>query len=141
MIEQAYTPDVRGAFCTVSFTLDLISWFRAEQAVCEPCHLTWSVQLLEEANESYERRFGVSILSRSIGISERVLDAGRGAVENSRAFEKKESDPLFICDLSNHKPTFVFSLYCQRLSNASAGQHSNNYNITLPRKSLFIDYT
>jgi hypothetical protein len=62
--EHAHTPDVRRASCVVvSFTLDLISWFRAEHAVCEPCHLTWSIHLSGEANESFERWFGVSISS------------------------------------------------------------------------------
>ena len=60
--EYVYTPEVRSASClVVSFTLDLISWFSAEQAVCEPCHLTWSIHLSGDANESYERRFMVSI--------------------------------------------------------------------------------
>ena len=60
-LEDAYTPEVRSASCLVSFTLDLISWFSAEHAVCEPCHLTWSIHLSEDANESYEKWFMVSI--------------------------------------------------------------------------------
>lgn len=50
---HAHTPEIRSASCVVvSFTLDLISWFNAEHAVCEPCHLTWSTHLSGEANES-----------------------------------------------------------------------------------------
>ena len=72
--EHAYTPEIRSASCVVvSFTLDLISWFSAEHAVCEPCHLTWSIHLSGEANESYERWFRVSVLSWSIGRPESML--------------------------------------------------------------------
>jgi hypothetical protein len=56
--EYDYTPEVLSASCVVvSFTLDLISWLSAEHAVCEPCHLTWSIHL---SDESYERWFRVS---------------------------------------------------------------------------------
>ena len=73
--EHAHTPEVRSASCVVvSFTLDLISWFSAEHAVCEPCHLTWSIHLSGEANESYERWVGLSI---SIGRPESILDTDR----------------------------------------------------------------
>ena len=88
-IEHAHIPESRGASCAVSFTLDFMSWFNAEHAVCEPCHLTWSVHLSEE---SYERAFVVSI-SWSIGIPEKsMLDrrVGRAIVE----IFKRDADPF-----------------------------------------------
>ena len=81
--EHAHTPEVRSASCVVvSFTLDLISWLSAEHAVCEPCHLTWSIHLSGEANESYERWVGVSI---SIGRPESIFDTDRRAEPSTYA--------------------------------------------------------